>query len=170
VSQIFKEAQNLKKLRHKNIIELYHAFIEGKQLIMIMELAAGGEVLGYVMKKERLSEPNARKILLQVVNSMIYCHTRGVVHRDLKLENVLFRDPISDDDQDLYVKVIDFGIAGVCQPGKQDKQDAGSVCYMAPESLMGKAIESSPSMDVWAIGIMLYSMLFGNLPFFHDDE
>jgi serine/threonine protein kinase len=79
-----------------------------------MELAAGGEVLGYVMKKERLSEPSARKILLQVVNSMIYCHTRGVVHRDLKLENVLFRDPISDDDQDLYVKVIDFGIAGVC--------------------------------------------------------
>jgi serine/threonine protein kinase len=56
VSQIFKEAQALKKLRHKNIIELYHAFLEGKNLIMIMELAAGGEVLGYVMKKERLSE------------------------------------------------------------------------------------------------------------------
>jgi serine/threonine protein kinase len=118
VSQIFKEAQNLKKLRHKNIVELHHAFIEGKQLIMIMELAAGGEVLGYVMKKERLSEPSTRKILLQVVNSMIYCHTRGVVHRDLKLENVLFRDPVEDDDQELYVKVIDFGIAGVCQPGK----------------------------------------------------
>ncbi len=49
---------------------------------------------------------------------MIYCHTRGVVHRDLKLENVLFRDPVEDDDRELYVKVIDFGIAGVCQPGK----------------------------------------------------
>ena len=83
-----------------------------------MELAAGGEVLGYVMKKGQLSEPSARKILLQVVNSMIYCHTRGVVHRDLKLENVLFRDPDESDDNELNEKVIDFGIAGVCQPGK----------------------------------------------------
>ena len=122
MASIFKEASNLKKLRHKNIIELYHAFVEGKQLIMIMEIANGGEVLAYVLKKERLSEVDARNIILQVINSIIYCHTRGVIHRDLKLENVLFRDPIIEDEEPhLFVKVIDFGIAGVCKPGIADK-------------------------------------------------
>jgi len=77
-------------MRHKNIIELYHAFMEKKQLIMIMEYASGGEVLGYLEKKERMNEIDTRKIILQLVNSINYCHTRGIVHRDLKLENVLF--------------------------------------------------------------------------------
>lgn len=66
--------------------------------------------------------------------------------------------------------MIDFGIAGVCETGRVDKLDAGSLCYMSPECLMGKAIESSPSIDVWAIGIMFYSLLYGTLPFYADDE
>lgn len=98
VQSIFKEALNLKKLRHKNIIELYQCFVEKKQLIMIMEYAGGGELLGYLKKRTTMNEVDARQIILQISNSILYCHTRGIIHRDLKLENVIFRDPATEDD------------------------------------------------------------------------
>lgn len=76
---------------------------------MIMELAKGGELMHYVQNKGKLDEKEARKILIQIVNALQYCHSHGVVHRDLKLENIMFKDV-----EDCYVKVIDFGISGVC--------------------------------------------------------
>lgn len=91
---------------------------------MIMEYAAGGELYKYVDEKKRINEIEARKIMQQIVNAMSYCHSRGIVHRDLKLENVLFKQ-----EGDLLVKVVDFGIAGA----KKDKVDAGSIAYMPPE-------------------------------------
>jgi len=94
---------------------------------------------------------------------MLYCHSRGVVHRDLKLENVMFKNRIEDD---FNIKVIDFGIAGM----SADKVDAGTLAYMAPECLDRVAADTTPAIDVWAIGIMFYTMLFGSLPFLHDNE
>ena len=97
---------------------------------------------------------------------MQYCHIRGVVHRDLKLENVLFKDD-SDRHQ---VKIIDFGIAGACTTNKQDKVDAGSLAYMPPECFAGGAVNTTPALDVWAIGLMFYAMLYGTLPFYSESE
>jgi len=94
VQGIYKEALNLKKLRHKNIIELYNTFVEKKQMIMIMEYAGGGELLGYLQRIKTMGEVETRHIICQIINCINYCHTRGIVHRDLKLENVIFRDPI----------------------------------------------------------------------------
>lgn len=118
----------MKKLQHKNIIQLYHAFVEGKQLVMIMECAGGGELYKWVEERGRVGEVESRRIITQIVNAMHYCHIRGIVHRDLKLENVLFKAQ-----GDLHIKVVDFGIAGVCENEKKDKVDAGSVAYMPPE-------------------------------------
>lgn len=91
---------------------------------------------------------------------MSYCHNRGIVHRDLKLENVLFKQ-----EGDLLVKVVDFGIAGA----KKDRVNAGSIAYMAPEAFKAGS-ETTPALDVWAIGAMFYAMLYGHLPFWADTE
>ena len=164
VNTIYKEANSIKKLRHKNIVELYHAFLEGKTLIMIMELAKGGELMEYVQKKGALPEKDARKILIQIINAIQYCHSHGVVHRDLKLENILFKEI-----EDLYVKVIDFGISGVCTTFQADMVDAGTIAYMPPECFEGN-VSSSPALDIWAIGLMFYAMLYGTLPFYGSTE
>ena len=87
------------------------------------------------------------------------------MHRDLKLENVLFKDT-----EDMYVKVIDFGISGVCSTFKSDKVDAGTVAYMPPECFEDEPAMSAPSLDVWAIGLMFYAMLYGTLPFNASDD
>ena len=95
---------------------------------------------------------------------MLYCHSRGVVHRDLKLENVLFKNTIEDD---MTVKVVDFGIAGMAA---KDKVDAGTLAYMAPECLDKVAADTTPAIDVWAIGIMFFAMIYGQLPFHSMNE
>ncbi len=86
---------------------------------------------------------------------MLYCHSRGVVHRDLKLENVLFKNTVEGN---FEVKVVDFGIAGMAS---QDKVDAGTLAYMAPECLDKVAADTTPAIDVWSIGIMFYAMIYG---------
>jgi serine/threonine protein kinase len=94
---------------------------------------------------------------------MLYCHGRGVVHRDLKLENVLFKN---NDPEDMTIKVIDFGIAGV----GDEKVDAGTYAYMAPECFDKGGAKTTPAIDVWAIGVMFYTMIYGTLPFMGKDE
>lgn len=92
-----------------------------------------------------------------------------MVHRDLKLENVLFlKSDIAPIDN--IIKVVDFGIAGVCKDNQKDKVEAGSLAYMPPECLSSSKSETSTMIDVWAIGCMFYAMLFGYLPFWGNTE
>lgn len=101
-----------------------------------------------------------------MIDAISYCHERRVVHRDLKLENLLFvRNP--EFDEDLTVKVIDFGIAGMADGSKVD---AGSLAYMPPECFGSTAPEVDQSFDIWSIGIMFYAMIYGTLPFYHKVE
>lgn len=163
IAGIYKEADALKALSHKHIVKLYHGFIDGKRFVMIMEAAHGGQLLDFLKEHNVFPEPIAREIILQVVQAMLYCHSRGVVHRDLKLENVLFKNTSKDD---YFVKVVDFGIAGVAQ----DKVDSGTLAYMAPECLDRAGASTTPAIDVWAIGVMFYTMVYGELPFYASEE
>ena len=88
------------------------------------------------------------------MHAISYCHARGVIHRDLKLENVLLKSTMQDD---FTVKIIDFGIAGL----GGDVVDQGTVCYMAPEAFTNSNCKTTEAIDVWAIGIMFYCMIYG---------
>ena len=165
IQGIYKEAEALKALQHKNIVKLYHGFIDGKRFVMIMEAAMGGQLLDYLRDHKVFPETVAREIVLQVVQAMLYCHSRGVIHRDLKLENVIFKNKGEKNRDEFFIKVIDFGIAGV----EQDKVDSGTLAYMSPECLDGDR-KTSAAIDVWAIGIMFYTLVYGELPFYGNTE
>jgi len=88
------------------------------------------------------------------------CHSQGVIHRDLKLENVLFESKART-----KIKVVDFGISGMCKGSQAEKNDAGTLRYMPPEMLHDDMSTANPALDVWAIGVMLYCMVFDKFPF-----
>lgn len=165
IEEIYREADALQKLDHNNIIHLHKAFVQKKEVILIMEYAGGGELLERVDKKGSLGELDTRDIFRQISNAISYCHNRGLIHRDLKLENVLFKEKGS-----YIIKIVDFGIAGVCKAQQKDKTDAGTLGYMAPEVLSRKNVDAGPAIDIWALGCMLYAMVLGTMPFTGDTE
>lgn len=91
------------------------------------------------------------------------CHQQGIIHRDLKLENVLFESKAKT-----RIKIVDFGIAGRCTANFSEKTDAGTIRYMAPEVLQGSDTKASPAIDLWALGCMLYCMIYYKFPFNGD--
>jgi serine/threonine protein kinase len=132
--------------------------LPGMQLFIIMEYLEGGELLS-LLQQRRLTEQEAKLIFKQIVRAMDFCHQRGLVHRDLKLENVL----LAQKDR-LHVKVVDFGIAGVASHLAAKDVDTGTLKYMAPEVFREK-VKPGPFLDVWAAGVILHCLLFGEMPF-----
>lgn len=108
IEEIYREADAMQKLSHNHIIQLHKAFLQKKEVILIMEYAGGGELADRVDQKGSFTEVGARFIFKQICGAISYCHNRGLIHRDLKLENVLFKEKGG-----LSIKIVDFGIAGV---------------------------------------------------------
>ena len=96
----------LKKVRHSNVIRLLEVFESSKHLLMVMEYAGGGDLLQYVKKKKRLEENEAKKIFRQIVYGLAHCHCRSVLHRDIKLDNILI-------DHEGEIKICDFGVSRI---------------------------------------------------------
>ena len=114
-----------------------------------------------MQKEGRLNEENCKIFLKQIVKGMVYCHESNLIHRDLKLENILLVNSTEK-----KIKIIDFGIAGVLSKMKDEDLDSGSLAYMAPECLStAPDVKFDGRIDVWAIGVILYGMLVGELPF-----
>ena len=129
------------------------------EIIMVLEYA-GGELFDYIVKHGKMSEDKARRFFQQIVCSVEYCHRHKIVHRDLKPENLLL-------DNDLNVKIADFGLSNIMTDGNFLKTSCGSPNYAAPEVISGK-LYAGPEVDVWSCGIILYVLLVGRLPF--DDD
>lgn len=167
IEEIYREAEALQKLNHKGIIHLHKAFVQKKTVIMVLEYCGGGELYERMQEVRTMNELETREIFLQIVSAMSYCHNRGLIHRDLKLENVMFKRAGGFD---FTVKVVDFGIAGSCRPSFEDQTNAGSLAYMPPETLGDEPVAADSSMDVWAIGCMVFAMLIGHLPFYGNTQ
>ena len=122
---------------------------------------AGGELFNYIVANGRMPEPRARKFFQQIISGIEYSHRLKIVHRDLKPENVLL-------DDDLNVKIADFGLSNEISDGDFLTTSCGSPNYAAPEVIRG-GVYAGPEIDVWSSGVILFVMLCGRLPFEDDD-
>ncbi|KXS19059.1 kinase and ubiquitin-associated domains of Mark3PAR-1 [Gonapodya prolifera JEL478] len=155
--KLFREVRIMKMLNHPHIVKLYEVIDTPKELYLVMEYAQGGEIFDYLVAHGRMKEKDARRIFRQIVSAVSYCHNMHVVHRDLKAENLLL-------DEAMNVKIADFGFSNQFNPGQKLSTWCGSPPYAAPELFQGTAY-AGPEVDVWSLGVVLYVLVCGCLPF-----
>lgn len=167
LEHLHHEVRVMKMLRHPNVVRLYQVFDTTARLYLILELGSGGDLYDHISKNGRLTEQVARDYFWQIVSAVKYCHKHRVVHRDLKPENVVF---CHAPDGSQSIKVTDFGLSNNFSPGEMMKTMCGSLCYSAPEVLLQEPYDG-PAADIWSLGVILFMMVAGRLPFKeHDDS
>lgn len=159
--KVFQEVYILKKIHHSNIIRLLEVFESSKHFFIVMEYAGAGDLLHYVKRKKRLGEEEAKFIFKQIVYGLGHCHCRSVLHRDIKLDNVLL-------DNERGVKLCDFGVSKIIKKHQMIKEQCGTPAYIAPEIIADDGYEGFFA-DIWSLGIVLYAMLQGTVPFKASD-
>lgn len=194
LAKIHREVQILKGLQHPNIVRLHEMSETERHIGIVLEYASGGELFDYILNHRYLKDQPARRLFAQLVSGVGYLHKRGIVHRDLKLENLLL-------DRNKNIIITDFGFANTFDPTDELSDDqennlsdrefvkrsgldkvkpsgmrrgdlmqtsCGSPCYAAPELVVSDSLYTGRKVDVWSCGVILYAMLAGYLPF--DDD
>eukprot|EP01130_Rhizamoeba_saxonica_P008722 TRINITY_DN3523_c0_g1_i2.p1 TRINITY_DN3523_c0_g1~~TRINITY_DN3523_c0_g1_i2.p1 ORF type:complete len:467 (-),score=118.17 TRINITY_DN3523_c0_g1_i2:70-1443(-) len=161
------EIDVLRQCKHPNIVALKAVFETPKILYIVMELVSGGELYDEIVKRNAFSEKDASIIMKQTCSALEYIHKLGIIHRDLKLENLLLVDKGATG-TDLVVKLADFGLSRIYQKGDFVQTACGTPFYVAPEVLLGTGYGSP--VDMWSAGVMMYILLSGRLPFHAENE
>ncbi|MBN3322457.1 STK33 kinase, partial [Atractosteus spatula] len=173
VKMLEREVTILKRVNHEHIIHLEEVFETPKRMYLVTELCEGGELKEILQKNKRFTENETRHIICSLAGAIAYLHKKDIVHRDLKLENILVKSNHNDNGNEmmLNIKVTDFGLAvqkgGV---GSENMLQAtcGTPVYMAPEVI--NAHDYSQQCDVWSIGVIMYMLLCGDPPFMATSE
>ncbi|EDW96910.1 MAP/microtubule affinity-regulating kinase 3 [Drosophila yakuba] len=155
--KLHREVMIMKMLNHPNIVRLFQVIESERTLYLVMEYVSGGELFDHLVKNGRMQERDARVLFRQLVSAIEYCHSKSIVHRDLKAENLLL-------DQHMKMKIADFGFSTTFDPKTQLETFCGSPPYAAPELFRGKKY-SGPEVDSWSLGVVLYTLVSGSLPF-----
>ena len=158
LERIEKEIKYMKMLNHPNIVKIYEIIEDENNYYISMEYVPGGELFNYIVKNKRLTENESSFFYSQIIHIIKEIHKHKICHRDLKPENLLLT-------QHKTIKITDFGLSNEYEDFLMTP--CGSPCYASPEVLKGKKY-SGLGIDLWASGIILYSMLCGYLPF--DDK
>ncbi|CAF0976843.1 unnamed protein product, partial [Didymodactylos carnosus] len=165
------EVKLLKEVDHPNLIHLEEVLESAQTLYLIVELCEGGELGVFVKKNGALPEETVKKIMSKLVHALYYLHKMDIVHRDLKLENILLKNPVETKMDDFDIKVTDFGLSSKKSITGTDtlfNEYCGTPLYMAPEILENK--NYSALCDVWALGVIMYYLVSGRHPYQASDE
>ncbi|KAH6960617.1 hypothetical protein DER45DRAFT_165633 [Fusarium avenaceum] len=193
-AKIYREVAILRGVQHPNIVRLIDKVETDRHIGIILEYASGGELFDYILNHRYLKDNAARRLFAQLISGVGYLHKKGIVHRDLKLENLLL-------DRNRNIIITDFGFANTFDPNEELSKDeelnltdkefvkrmgldrvkmngsrkgdlmqtsCGSPCYAAPELVVSDSLYTGRKVDVWSCGVILYAMLAGYLPF--DDD
>lgn len=162
-SNLAREIHHHRQFLHPHIVRLYEVIVTESLVWLALEYCPGDELYNYLLAKGALPVEKVQKIFTQLVGGVSYIHNRLCVHRDLKLENILL-------DKHENVKLIDFGFTREYEGNASYLQTfCGTICYSAPEMLKGEKY-AAQKVDVWSLGIILYALLTGELPFDEDDD
>ena len=156
VQALFREVFSLKALNHPNIVKLLGVIDTEETFFVVMEYLSEGNMYRYLKIHGRMTEAEARGPFQQLVSALQHCHQRGIVHRDLKPLNLLFHS-------NMNVRLTDFGLSNKCDDTGLLDTICGTVPYAAPELLPGQRYRS-PAVDVWSLGVVLYTMVTGPSP------
>ncbi|GAB6018869.1 hypothetical protein CHUAL_000527 [Chamberlinius hualienensis] len=157
LQKVYREVQIMKLLDHPHIIKLYQVMETKSMIYLVSEYASQGEIFDFIASHGRMPEQMARRKFWQILSAVDYCHSRRIVHRDLKAENLLL-------DANMNIKIADFGFSNFYKPGEQLATWCGSPPYAAPEVFEGKKY-TGPEIDIWSLGVVLYVLVCGALPF-----
>lgn len=159
------EYQLAHDVQHRNVVTVYDFYYVKPNAYVVMELLAGDELLETLNARGGYSEEEARVFMSQILSALSACHAKHIIHRDVKLENLIF----ADDENANSLRLVDFGLAQRIRCAyNKCRSHCGSSSYVAPEILFGRKYNSA--VDVWSAGVILYLLLSGELPFYVEDE
>ncbi|RYP66172.1 hypothetical protein DL771_007948 [Monosporascus sp. 5C6A] len=162
-SNLAREIHHHRQFVHPHIARLYEVIVTETLVWMVLEYCPGDELYNYLLRHGPLPVEKVQKIFTQLVGAVSYVHLQSCVHRDLKLENILL-------DKHENVKLVDFGFTREYEGKTNHLQTfCGTICYSAPEMLKGEKY-AGEKVDVWSLGVILYALLCGELPFDDDDD
>lgn len=156
--KIFREVYILKKLRSNFVVKILEVFETENNFLIVMEHMPGGDLLKYLKLNGRIPEDRCKRLFYQVVLGVHTVHKHGILHRDIKLDNVLL------DKNSEKIKICDFGVSKLVHKGEIILDQCGTPAYLAPEIVLDKGYEGFWS-DIWSLGVLLYCMVCGTVPF-----